>query len=1157
MNSNEYYKDQDATISALFEISNLINCIDDLDNLYKSIHISLNKVLNLENFAVAIYHKERDSMTFPYFVDEMDNDFEEIFDVSKKQSLSARVINAGKQLIFYREDIIKILNMTGGIGNYDAIKVWAGVPIKIKGRVFGALLVRCYRLKDAIEKSDLYLLNSVAELIAISIEQKQMQIAREETEKINHALRTITNAVHTTENLSQLYKYIRHSLSRLMDTSNFFIALYYSTNNTIKFEYFVDQFDKSIPRIENLTKINSLTGEVIIEKKPLLLNENMLLDRAKKKKIVGTVPKIWLGVPLNIRGEVIGVVAVQSYFDANLYNEKDLQVLVTISDQIAIAIYRKQIQIAKKQSDEINLVLREITSAVHSSQNLSELFETIHNTLSRIMNVSNFFIAIVDMEEHSLYFPYYVDTVDDNFTPISNFDTQDSLTGLVITQRKPILLKAKDLKKLNAQNSVWGPVPLIWMGVPLIIKDDVIGVLAVQSYLDPNLYNKQDLQVLSAISDQMAIAIDRKRAEDALRESEARYRLLADSLSDVVWTRDMDQNLTYISPSVETQSGFSVEEKMVQPLNESMTSESMEKISQVLSKAISLEHQGTAAPKRSMVVEIESYRKDGTIYPMESVVSFMRDNAGKAVAIVGINRDITERKKADEALRLTFETSPDIIVINRLEDGLFVEINQSFVNTTGYTREEVFGKTTLELNIWNDPRDLNRLIKELRRKRKVVNIEAKFRCKDGSLITGLMSASLIELNGQKHVINITRNIENIKKDQKEKAELQAHLNQAQKMEAIGTLAGGIAHDFNNILSGILGYSELIQEDLNDLSCNPITNKRMRRVIKASLRAKDLVTQILDFSRSTRKDPTPINVTLIVKEVLQLLRASLPSSIKIEQALDSNCFVMADPTGIHQILMNLCTNAKDAMNENGGILFLQLKEVILNTEDVSEYEGVSPGHFLLISVKDTGHGMKKEVLKKTLEPFYTTKPSGKGTGMGLSVVHGIVKSLDGFIKIFSTLGKGSTFDVFLPVHEKNLASNHIMLTEIENCEGTEKILVIDDEETLAEMIRDSLEHFGYKATFFSNIQKALEHFKENLEIYDLIISDITMPEMTGDILVEQIRLLHPSVPVILLTGFNELVNSKKAESMQINALLYKPVPAKEMLSTIRTVLDKVN
>jgi PAS domain S-box-containing protein len=986
MANKKYSRDIDAIIAVLFEISNAVASTDDLDELYESIHASLKKKLNLKNFAIAIYHKERDSMTFPYFVDEVDTELGEIFEVSKKQSLSAQVINAGKPMIFYEEDIRNMPNRAGRIAYHSACKVWAGAPIKIKDRTFGALLVQSYRSKDAIAKSDLHLLNSVAEFIAISIERKQIQIASEETEKINQTLQTITNAVHTTENLSELYRYIRNSLGRLMDSSNFFIALYDSTNKSINFEYFADQYDKSLPRIESLAEANSLTGEVIIEKKPLLLKEDMLLYRAKKKKIVGTVPKIWLGVPLNIKGEVIGVVAVQSYSDANLYNENDLQVLTAISDQIAIAIHRK-------------------------------------------------------------------------------------------------------------------------------------------------------------------------RAKDELQESEALYRLLADSVSDVVWTRDMALNLNYVSPSVETQTGFSVKEKMAQPLEEGMPPDSVAKIIHILDDEIKLEREGTADPDRSRIVEIESYRKDGTIYPMESVVSFMRDTTGKAIALAGINRDITDRKKADEALRLTFETSPDVIVINRLKDGLFVDINQSFINTTGYTRDEAIGKTTLDLNIWHDPTDLKRLVKGLQKKGKIVNAEAKFRCKDGSIITGLMSASLIELNDQPHIINITRNIESIKKAQKEKVQLQAHLLQAQKMEAIGTLAGGIAHDFNNILSGILGYSELIQEDLNVLDCKPKTHERMRRVIKASLRAKNLVTQILDFSRSTRKDPTPISVILIVKEVLQLLRASLPSSIKIEQAIGSDSYVMADPTSIHQILMNLCTNAKDAMLENGGTLTLQLKDVNFCAEDVLEYEGILPGHFLLISVKDTGHGMEKEVIERILEPFYTTKINGKGTGMGLSVVHGIVKSLDGFIKIFSTLGQGSRFDVFLPVHEKNFESNHKMMMEIKNCEGEENILVIDDEETLAEMIRDSLEHFGYKATFFSSSEEALEHFKKNSDAYDLIISDITMPDMTGDILVEQISLIHPGIPVILLTGFNELVNNKKAESLQINALLYKPVPAKEMLSTIRAVLDQ--
>ncbi len=232
----------------------------------------------------------------------------------------------------------------------------------------------------------------------------------------------------------------------------------------------------------------------------------------------------------------------------------------------------------------------------------------------------------------------------------------------------------------------------------------------------------------------------------------------------------------------------------------------------------------------------------------------------------------------------------------------------------------------------------------------------------------------------------------------------------------------------------------------------------------------------------------------------------------------------------------------------------MQNVVLGEKDIAGYEGVVPGDFLLIRIKDTGHGMKKEVLNRILEPFYTTKTDGKGTGMGLSVVHGIVKSLNGLIKISSTPGRGSTFEILLPVYEPVCKPDHQMLDQIQNCEGDEKILVVDDDDTLAEMLRASLEYFGYKTTFFSSGNKALVHFKKNPGQYDLIISDITMPDMTGDTLVKYARSIQPDIPVILCTGYNESMDKNRVDQMNINALLYKPIPAKELVSTIRTVLD---
>lgn len=402
---------------------------------------------------------------------------------------------------------------------------------------------------------------------------------------------------------------------------------------------------------------------------------------------------------------------------------------------------------------------------------------------------------------------------------------------------------------------------------------------------------------------------------------------------------------------------------------------------------------------------------------------------------------------------------------------------------------------------------------------------------------------------ENETVCFVRNITEQKQANEERKNLESQLIQAQKMEAVGVLAGGIAHDFNNILSPILGYSEMMKTDLPLDS--PLQNP-LQQIYTAAERARDLVKQILTFSRQSEQELKPIKVQHVLKEVFKLIRHSLPASIEIHQDISNNCgYVMADLTRIHQIIMNLITNAYHAMQETGGKLAISLKEVDLAFEDLNGSTMI-PGTYICLTISDTGVGMENTIKKRIFDPYFTTKEQDKGTGLGLSVVHGIVKKYGGDIKVYSEPGKGSVFKIFLPEIENSMETkstekiDHIPM-------GNERILLVDDEMQVLEMEKLILERLGYQVTALNNSLIALEAFRSQSAKFDLVITDMTMPDMTGIQLVEELSMIRPDIRIIICTGFSEQISEVKASALGIHGFLTKPLIIGDLAKTIRRAL----
>lgn len=384
---------------------------------------------------------------------------------------------------------------------------------------------------------------------------------------------------------------------------------------------------------------------------------------------------------------------------------------------------------------------------------------------------------------------------------------------------------------------------------------------------------------------------------------------------------------------------------------------------------------------------------------------------------------------------------------------------------------------------------------------------------------------------------------------KKKEQIEAQMAQSQKMETIGILASGIAHDFKNILTIIIGFTELALDDHTNL---PKVKRHLEEVLEASYRAKDLAQQILSFSRNDEKEKRAVKVNPVVNDVLKMIRVTFPPSIEIRPIISDSIYeICADPTQLHQVLMNLCTNAGHAMKEKGGVLEVTLTDLNRDLASISQ-ENPAPSPYLRLTVSDTGHGMTPEVMKRIFEPFFTTKKDGEGTGLGLPIVQGIVRNLDGEITVESQPGKGSSFHVFLPVIENMAALKENTMAAVTT--GKERILLVDDEAALVNMGRKMLEKLGYMVTPCTAGFEALHVFCKNPDAYDLVITDLTMPDMDGRKLIQEIFRKKPNIPIILCTGYSQDICREEFGGLEIAAFILKPYNKEEISRVVRKVLD---
>ncbi len=668
-----------------------------------------------------------------------------------------------------------------------------------------------------------------------------------------------------------------------------------------------------------------------------------------------------------------------------------------------------------------------------------------------------------------------------------------------------------------------------------------------------NLYKLQ--QRLRTQSEELRVEIEKRKNTEAelkkhrneleelvkertaeMKQREEKYSNLYESSLDGIAESNLDGAILSCNPAYEKMTGYTFEELKklkYQDITPSKWAEIDKKhVKQALSQGFSDDY------------EKERIHKDGTIFPISIRIWLRKNKSGEPMSLWGIVRDISKRKHAENSLLASEKKYRSIL--ESMRDATYIcspDFHIEYMNPRMVSRigRDATGEFCYKA-IYNCDEKCSWCIFDQIKHSEHISYELE-NPMDNKVYT-ISNSPIKNSDGQISKLTICRDIT-------ENRAMEEQLRQAHKMESIGILAGGVAHDFNNLLYLIIGNTEMALEDIPEW--NPV-HESIEEIKSASLRAAGIVKQLLNFSRKTDQELKPVGAVGIIKDVLKFLRSTIPSTVKIITNLpDAEVQMLGNSIQINQIMMNLCANASKFMQDTGGTLKIDVGTVILNEEDCKKYTNLCPGNHIKISVNDSGPGIAPDIIDKIFDPYFTTKKFGAGYGMGLTVVHGNIKNHDGFISVDSKLGEGTTFNILFPVFDE-LSEPNIEVKEEAFC-GTERILFVDDEESIANMACKILKRLGYQVEMRLNPIEVLELFKSTPNSFDMVITDMTMPQMTGAKLAERLKAIRSDLPVIICTGHSAVIDEEKAKQLGIDGFVMKPVSKLKMAKTIRKILDK--